>query len=167
MNDQSAYNPRFKLSNAQRPEPPKMTEALEKGLRAGWDFLTSVGEAVPLERQLPDCGRRPDWEQLRTFLDEQDLLVEETDKNLGVAVFSRQWYTKEALTQLEDDPYKPIHVRSVVDHIAGAKQRVGVPADSPGATQLTDQERKLLREGIEHHYDLLRWHGIPKVHRTP
>lgn len=163
----SSYNPRFKLSFSEKREPPKMTTRLEKGLVAGWEYLKQFGDAVPPPRQKPAQGRRPDWENLKKYLDDEDLIVKETDKNLGVAIFRRDWYTTEALTQLEDDAYKPIHVSVIKDRMTRAKTEVMGLFEDPCADPLTSQEKKFLQEGITYHCDLPGWHGIPKVHKNP
>ena len=153
--DQS-YKPRFHVSN---PEwtPEIAAPHIERGIQKGKD-------AVFLQaRHLNQSGfhrSNVDWRAVQSFLESSMLLVKLTDKNLGIAVITRDWYRAECHRHLSNLKtyakvynYNPVY--SLQETLYTVRHEVELPE-----VYLKYIEAKTKAE-LPHFY------VIPKVHKEP
>lgn len=177
-NDDS-WNPKLKLEHRAVNEAPEMTQFLEDGLVAEWAQLTQSAEVGPQSYPKP-TGRLPEWKKLDCWLRKNKIFVKASDKNLGVVLVSQDWY-KDKLEELlmVEAHYDEIDRREMKLCIPHVKGEVGALLYAMGGSlndykkwsrlhpDVTPQECDFIAEGMEHHDELPRFHGIPKIHKNP
>lgn len=140
--------------------PPRASRAIERGIDAAVRVIESQ-----VSRALADIATRPRiptltrWRQVRQFLEDNDLLVKLTDKNLGLAVFTVQWYDTRALELLADtvsyQPVTSIPVQEISEKLRKRLAKWCLPEK---------MEKFIEKRTLE---VVPEFHGIPKVHKTP
>lgn len=102
------YDPDYDVSNKvedsskERKDPPEAHPLIERGLRAGQDYVHDVIESIP---GADNAVRTPcpiNVKRAQQFVVANNLIVTSTDKNLGVAVFKREWIQDQAAKLFDD-----------------------------------------------------------------
>ncbi|KAF8415939.1 hypothetical protein EV426DRAFT_709977 [Tirmania nivea] len=91
------------------PEAPKAHQTLEDALDVRWEAIKRLF-AVSRTEPKPALCYTVGMESLRQYLRERKFLVKPTDKNLGLAIITSEWYRKQVLTHLQSDNFCEIDV---------------------------------------------------------
>lgn len=143
--------------------PPRDTwnPVIEQGLDEGRSLLFNQTAALnPLDLHRSN----PDLKLLRSELQSSSLLVKITDKNLGVAVISKDWYNSQCHAMLADmSTYDPIALDDVswyreqsLYRISNIAQRGNFPTSTSEFLLASDLDSAIPE-----------FHCIPKVHKIP
>ena len=149
----------------QVPDYPAQCDALESGVNAGRDMLTTVTQAV-----IPRETRRSEPEpylselgctvkSLKEFMLLKQYMAFITDKNLGIAVVRVDWYTNKVAEHLQ------LSVYEAVDSVEWSFIQYGI-----NVLARHEGVPKYIRTFInnsERVTDLPKFHGIPKIHKNP
>ena len=140
-------------SDALLPDNP---DEIQQGLdRAREELLRQAA----ISRSKFSEGLNPEVSAVRLFLIENNIVVKPTDKNLGLAAFSKKTYTRNLIQHINDGPYEQIANAPTPEifhqHLLKALPRKG----------LTSQEERFIREPRK--VDWPQFHIIPKVHKEP
>lgn len=134
-------------------EPPKATARIERAIEQTEAALLSQDTALPSRSYMLN----PEVKTLCQYLREKQYLVKITDKNLGLAVVTRQWYMEQCLKHLSQQNAYEESEPSLEDLACQLKDLVH-------SFQWNKETRKYLQTTTA---DLPRFHVIPKVHKTP
>lgn len=133
--------------------PPQASIRVEKAIDQVERALLSQASLLPSR----SYHLNPETSSLCTYLREKQYLVKITDKNLGLAVVSSDWYMNQCDAHLSQ-----ANAYELIEH---------VPYDD-----LNEQFRKILNIPMEKHFKeylktsesaMPRFHVIPKVHKKP
>ena len=145
------YIPRFHVKTDW--EPPSLDPRIEKAISHMKAALFRQVDALPQDSFL----RNPETSSLREFLTRRKYLVKITDKNLGLAIVSDDWYLNQCRLHLEDSySYAPRQIKidpllqQLHDHVDEASY---TPAIARWLRTTTSE--------------VPRFHVIPKVHKEP
>lgn len=153
------YIPKFHVANPTW-EPQKASPAIELGLDKAKEAidqqiglaLTSVATKGPGQRNL-------NWTRVQQFLTNNNLLSKLTDKNLGLAVFPKRWYTHTIQEMLSDEKVyaqvSDVDIEQLRDTVFKKLSRWKLPKSMDN----------YVRQKTE--YQIPEFHAIPKVHKTP
>ena len=184
---QSSFDPDYEVPKEDKKTPPKLPHYLERGLTLGQSFVYNTISKIPAEeRKDLYSSLNPDTRRIGEFLLANDLIVTNTDKNLGIAVSKREWIEEKTLQILEDrDNYEPLnpltatrildkHCESALDasekadYLSDGKQlskflRSNVTPGEWGRRNKAGVRRYITSEP----HKIPNFHGIPKIHSTP
>jgi len=145
------YIPRFHVKSDWTP--PTETAGLPEALDAMEAALFKQVSALPHKAYL----RNPEVRHLKEFLTEKKYLVKITDKNLGLAVVTSDWYTEQCQEHLSNTrAYAPRQIK-----LEALKEEYDIILNSCRWTPAI--ARYLATADCE----IPRFHVIPKVHKTP
>jgi hypothetical protein len=144
----------------------------EKGIAQGQTYVNEyIRDVIPLlKKQAKDSGLVV-FAQLEEYLKANNLMISSTDKNLGAAVITRDWFIAGCNSLLEDtDNYKQISQEEKTVILERTRSRIWKIS---GSEFLDDnlQLRGFLRSNCPE--DPLQeptvpmFYGIPKIHKTP
>lgn len=144
-----------------QPPADQWNPAIETGLRVGKDLLFERIAALNLSR-----GHRsnPDLRQLRSFLELNNILLKITDKNLGIAAISKDWYLDHCARLLSDaSTYDVIDHDTLSWYQRSAMERIQTICED---ADFSGQVKEYLLSSAEL-VAIPEFHAIPKVHKTP
>lgn len=149
------FDPRFHVSNPNW-NPAKAQEHIERGLDKGKDALLKQVAHLNLNRA---HAPNPDLRTAQSFLQSRMLLIKLTDKNLGIACLSRDWYLAECVKHLQSKNYFKYEdapdTTELLEDVLGKFDELKLP----------EKFRKFVHAKTESQYP--RFHVIPKVHKNP
>jgi len=153
------FVPRFHVKNT-KWNPPRASRPIEQGLEDAMAVIESqVSLALSTIASRPAVRKFSNWTRVQEYINSRELLVKLTDKNLGLAVFTKTWYDTQVLKMLTDTSvYVPVFE---------------VPAESLRkrlwellpSWDLPNQMDKYIRAKTD--IQVPEFHGIPKVHKEP
>jgi hypothetical protein len=96
--DGEDYDPDYDISkeSKKKKEPMRAHSHIERGLRAGQDYVSEVMTSLPAMDKVKKVPIPLNLKRAREFMVTNNLIVTSTDKNLGVAVFKREWIKSQA-----------------------------------------------------------------------
>jgi len=102
-----------------KKQPPPASPHIERGIHAGQDYVNSILTSLPGV----DMVKRPpvplNLKRAQEFVVANNLIVTSTDKNLGVAVFKREWIYHQACALFDDaDNYTSLTVQEAVTYLS-------------------------------------------------
>lgn len=149
--DQSQFIPKFHVKSTW--EPPLASHTVERAIDAIQAALFQQVSALPHKAY----EHNPETKHLRQFLQDASYLVKITDKNLGLAVVTKEWYMNQTHLHLADANAYEVTKYDLVDLLQKFKQI---------ATEhkWTSQIHKYLQTSTA---TLPKFHVIPKVHKNP
>jgi len=140
-------------------EGPTGNKTLEKGILKGYSILESIFN----KKVIRPPPKLQSLVTLESFLKEGDSLILPTDKNMGMAVVSVEWYVAEALRQLSDE-----NVYTVVGEPTWTEDsNWTVETINELGECLSPQERKWLLNRTKTSSTLPYFKLLPKVHKSP
>lgn len=141
-------------------EPQTASAAIELGLiEAMKEIDNQVGQALSRVATTAPKHRNMNWTRVQDFLTSNQLLVKLTDKNLGIAVFPKEWYVEENMKMLQDTrTYKKVESLD-------AGELLGKLMDKLLKWQLPQNMERFIRETTTTQVPV--FHTIPKVHKEP
>jgi len=154
--EDSNFDPRFHVPNPNW-NPEKAQEHIERGLDKGKDALLKQVAHLNLIR---GHASNPDLRTAQSFLQSRMLLIKLTDKNLGIACLSREWYMSECAKHLKSnnyinyEDYKPDTTELLEDILRQFDE-----------LKLPEKYRKFVHAKTKSQYP--RFHVLPKVHKNP
>jgi len=136
--------------------PPLAPSHIEAGLKAGMEALRRCVMTLPnLDDKL-----HPRRDFVRRHMLENELLLKVTDKNLGPALITKQWYKDEVSKHLQDRvTYRPVLV-----HEGWLEDLTSQVSETINDLRLPKRYVKYLSTAKN---ELPRFHVIPKIHKTP
>jgi len=153
------FIPKFHVSNPFW-EPQPASAAIELGLDNAMAVIDSqVGHALATMATQAPRQRNLNWNRVQDYLEENQLLVKLTDKNLGLAAFPKQWYIEEIHKMLADS-----QTYLKVDYIDMEELLVTLHDELP-KWQLPQSMERFVREKTT--TTIPEFHAIPKVHKNP
>jgi hypothetical protein len=179
----SKYDPDYDVSALVNPDekkekkPPGAHPHIERGLAAGQDYVSSVMTSIPE----PDkAGRTPcplNLKRAREFMVSNHLIVTATDKNLGVAVFKREWIYEQACALFDDkENYVDLTKEEALHYLSNMADAVRELCESyleDGDEQLSTYLSHCLPDRGSSN-DWACWkrfvpeaYAIPKIHKKP
>lgn len=153
------FVPKFHVGNPFW-QPQKASKAIELGLDKAMAALDSqVGQALAtMAISAPSHGNM-NWTRVQKFLEDNNLLVKLTDKNLGLAVFTKEWYLSETIKMLSDQQtYRKVpalNVEKLLDTLLNQLSKWKLPPGMEKFVRVKTTSRMPV------------FHTIPKVHKTP
>lgn len=145
------YIPRFHVKSDW--EPPTATPGLEEAISAMEAALLRQVSALPHKAYLMN----PETKPLKEFLARRKYLVKITDKNLGLAVVTSQWYIDQCQEHLRNTiAYAPRQIK-----LDSLKEKYDLLLQSGRWTPA------IFRYLETATCDVPRFHVIPKVHKQP
>jgi hypothetical protein len=174
--DHESFDPDYVVPHKTKEAPPA-PRYVEDGLRAGQslidDFCRNNNSmpAVVLGRSAVTGGPNPI--ALRKELSDNNLIVTTTDKNLGLAVISRDWFFSESKKVLLCDSYRPISYENAMMRLKQVATEVEELSLMTTSKQLARfltykipplNEDGTLKKGT---WQIPRFYGIPKIHKNP
>jgi len=140
-------------------QPPTASKWIEQGLQQGKDLLLSQATDLPLGKSRKP---NPDLNRIQEFLRSSQSLVKLTDKNLGLAVVTKEWYLNQCRKMLSDEStYEVVPPEEIPKVIKWIDTSVQALIENGSVTGSTADYLSL--STID--WRLPTFHGIPKVHR--
>ena len=164
------YDPDFKLHNwSPNLDAPIGCEPLELAIEEGRRVLC---EQIPTNApRVPKVGRieTPDMDKVHNLLLNNGWLVKNTDKNLGLAVVSLDWYRTEAAAHLNSSVYTKLTEEQATSKMFSIRMKVrSLVPQLKGIPEATAQMVKYMTSRTEDgEWHFPRFHGIPKIHKSP
>jgi hypothetical protein len=172
------YDPDYDLKEENDTPPPRAASNIELGLKKGRDYLYTTIESVP-ENSDP---RQPkhvtvDVKRAQKFMITNDLVVTNTDKNLGVAVISREWIEHASRQTFADqDNYAKLSAEDAMSKLTAIADKIDEIAEA-----FSSDEGKQIKKFLVHtrplKEDRSEWrywkkfipeaYCIPKIHKSP
>jgi hypothetical protein len=184
---QSSYDPDYEVPTKKK-EGPQLPFYLELGLRQGRHFVNNTIANIPDEEVSDRVYRslEPDTRRIGKFLVDNDLIVTNTDKNLGIAVSKREWIVEKTLQLLEDrdnyEPLNPLTATQILDRhcllAIECSEKAEILADgkqlstflrsnvTPGEMGRRNKAGVRRYKPSEPH-KVPQYHGITKIHSNP
>ena len=166
------YDPDFDTGLRSDKVPPPASQHIEDGLIRGEAKLMSIISAIPNVDHGQDHGL-VDVNRLHAWLKENKCLVLMTDKNLGAAVVTEQWYREKCLDLLADrESYMELHYAIAIKHGVWKRQAIRRLASEGWVSleknkQVYDWLISRIDPEEEWNTRLPRFYGIPKIHKQP
>jgi len=174
------YDPDYDVSKAddktKKKSAPEAHPLIERGLRAGQDYVTSIVASIPDANTLPRPLVPINLKLAHEFVVSNNLIVTSTDKNLGVAVFKREWIHDQACKLFDDeDNYSSLSVQEALAYLKKGAKFIRELCDD----HLQDEEQlsTFLSHCIPSAKDDDEWrnwrkfvpeaYAIPKIHKNP
>ena len=171
------YDPDFEIPEKKSTEEPlRAAHNIECGLAAGWDYVEKCLRTVPEIKNEGPSLVQPNVKRAQDFIVSNNLIVTSTDKNLGVAVFKREWILDQALAIFADtENYTEVTPAEVLHHFNYWGTRIDRLCDD----HLVDrkQESTFLRHCLPRSEGRNEWeswkkfvpeaYAIPKIHKNP
>jgi hypothetical protein len=168
------YDPDFDTGERSTNIAPLMPEAIELGIQKGQECLDKQVSSIP------PGSRSKDHELVSTklvekWVKENDAIILNTDKNLGIAVVTRSWYLSQCYS-IVDNPldYKRIPAGVMVIELIELRRKIGQLFREPALEELNVQLPKWIvsccpstYEGNDMLSNLPRFYCIPKIHKNP
>jgi hypothetical protein len=156
--DDGTFMPQFHVKS--NWEPPRASDSIESGLKAGKNMMLSqLNRISPLR---PDEIAHHDGSvhiaECKNFLRVNQYLVLNSDKNLGCAVVSKEWYDSNIINHLNHGPYDKVD-NILIDDIGDSIQELPL-------SLFGERICKYLHHP-GHATDVPRFYGIPKIHKNP
>jgi len=153
------FEPKFHVPNPTwQPQPA--SPAIELGIQEAVEEIDrQIGQALSRAALSAPRHGNMNWTRVQRFLKDNMLLVKLTDKNLGLAVFTKEWYISEVTKMLtEGDTYYTVPQLDV-DKL---HRKLIEKLDK---WKLPPNMDKFVREKTRKQIPV--FHGLPKVHKTP
>jgi len=111
------YEVVMEVDDSKRKHPPSAHPHIERGLQAGQDYVSHVMTLLPDADNSPRVPIPLNLERAREFVVSNNLIVTSTDKNLGVAVFKREWIHSQAEALFgNDEDYTHVTQQEALNH---------------------------------------------------
>jgi len=167
------YDPDYDLHEESENEPPAAEHYIEAGLSQGDQFIASY-----LDTEIPEIRRSPrdtdlvDVTGIKEFLTSNNYLITPTDKNLGSAVVTREWFMDGAYKLLSDTSnYLEIDKATMELRVLETVQSVLEACEFIEKHMSPNKQLQLfLRSKIpanDEEAKLPIFYGIPKIHKSP
>ncbi len=147
---------------ADSKDPPQGNFYFEAGLAAGRTELRKQVSSVVPQYRATDALNWDTVKSLKKFLGDSNYIVKGTDKNLGISVVTKQWYTEQCLKHLESD----IFTECAKDKIPFLEFNDTIAKIRRADAGWNKQERDYLLDSFSL-TDIPTFHGIPKIHKKP
>jgi hypothetical protein len=171
--DNSLYDPDYEVPKLVKREPPRLPAYLELGLDTGRNFVLSTISKIPIEDDRSAYrSLTPNARQVRDFLVSNDLVVTNTDKNLGLAVSKRTWIVEKCQDLIDDainyQHLHPLTAEQILDKQCTDMEQIAIlcERDLPNGDQIGTFMRHRITRPKEKHA-VPRFYGIPKIHKEP
>lgn len=153
------FIPKFHVSNPSW-EPQPASAAIELGIQEAVEEIDrQIGQALSRAALSAPRHGNMNWTRVQRFLKDNALLVKLTDKNLGLAVFPRNWYISEVMKMLtEGDTYQRV---PQLDTEKLHRKMI----EKLDKWKLPPNMDRYVREKTKQ--TIPAFHAIPKVHKTP
>jgi hypothetical protein len=175
MDGEDPYDPDYDVSVPSTRMAPALPYYIELGLLKGRLFVYKTMARVPDAELLghPHKAHQPQLGRLKEFLLDNEYIITGTDKNLGIAVSTREWIMEKSQDILNDannyrrlDHYESINILNekcfLMEQLAKhAKEHI----DYLEGTVADFMRSKITLRGMPHH--IPKFYGIPKIHKTP
>jgi len=163
------------LHKEEKKRAPVAAPHIERGLAAGQDYVTQVLTSIP---EPDDAARFTPLRVKRAqeFMVSNNLIVTSTDKNLGVAVFKRDWIYQQSVALFGDsDNYTPLTKSEATTYLSEMAKYIRELCEIhlPDQKQLStfmSHNLPAAEEGDE----WTNWckfipeaYAIPKIHKNP
>ena len=164
------------LDSKKRKQAPVAAPHIERGLAAGQDYVTQMLTSLPEPNEAVRVPVPINVKRAREFLVSNNLIVTNTDKNLGVAVFKREWIYDQSVVLFGDrDNYSPLTKSEATDYLADMAKFIEELCEDHL------QDEKQLSEYLSHcipseseRSEWTNWapyvpeaYAIPKIHKNP
>ena len=172
------YDPDYDVTKEEKKnkQPPRVHAHIERGLAAGQEYVDQVIRSIPELKRNADSLVSVNTKRAQQFMVSNDLIVTSTDKNLGVAVFKREWIYSEA-TKLfgNTDDYQWVAADGAKSFLCEIAKEVDELCD----IHLKDEEQlsKFMSCNVPLEEDRNEWsswakyvpeaYAIPKIHKNP
>lgn len=153
------YIPKFHVPNPFW-EPPPASTAIELGIESAMKEIDhQVGQALSCMAGLAPSHRNMNWTRVQDFLLTNGLVTKLTDKNLGLAVFPKEWYVHNCMKMLGDlQTYRmvaPVDTEKLLGRLIRQLSKWHLPRNM----------RRFIEEKTTAQIPV--FHAIPKVHKEP
>ncbi|KNG79890.1 hypothetical protein ANOM_011893 [Aspergillus nomiae NRRL 13137] len=141
-------------------QPQKASSAVELGIQEAMKEIDQqVAQALSrVATTAPKHGNMP-WNRVQDFLQENRLIVKLTDKNLGIAVFPKEWYIHENMKMLGDmTTYRMVNsldMEKLLDRLLNQLPKWSLPHNMERFVEAKTTTQVPV------------FHTIPKVHKEP
>jgi len=172
---QTDYDPDYDLHLPRKKQAPIPEHYIQDGLDAGWtyvhDYIANVVPTIVTQRDY--ASSLIDWQAVQESLRANKLIVTVTDKNLGVAIITKQWFIEGVETILNDPTqYESISTERCHDILKETVREVRSIAEGLDSEGANEQLVKFLvhkcpAEESDGLPSVPRFYVIPKIHKKP
>lgn len=166
--EDTGFDPKFHVPSTSGWEPPEASSAIEFGLKVGHKLLTEAISSVDRTVWRPNISGRS-LESLARFLSTGDVLIKPADKNLGLAVLSKDWYISEGLRHMADSTtYRVVpNPDQAFENIVLDRETLVSFLSKALAGFISEQKLQFLCAIGEESVVIPVFHTLPKVHKVP
>ena len=164
------------LDKQKRKPAPLAAPHIERGLNAGQDYVDSILTSLTGQDKATGFPTPINVKRAREFLVSNNLIVTNTDKNLGVAVFKREWIYNQSVVLFGDkDNYSPLTKEEATNYLADMAKYIEELCE----VYLQDEEQlstfmSHCLPDASHRSEWAAWapyvpeaYAIPKIHKNP
>lgn len=159
-NANEGFNPKFIIPNHEW-KPPVASAKIEESLAVGRREMAKQLSRIPRQLIKPNLSASM-ITTFKNFIDLPDIMIKPTDKNLGIAIVSTEWYTNEIQRLLSDsktykvsEPHMYQLEKCLTDIVK--KHSIVIPED----------EYKFILHRTQYTSVLPVFHILPKIHKDP
>ena len=170
--EKELFDPDYEVSHKRKKNPPRMPGYIELGLLQSRVFVFESLHKGVKEVETPFKSLILSPRLISQFLEDNELVVTSTDKNLGIAVSKRTWIEMKSLELLCDtNNYREIHYLTMMQEVnckCTKAELIATKAESsvPNGKQIGEFLRHLVTENGKPHI-LPKFYGILKIHKKP
>ncbi|KAK4511775.1 uncharacterized protein ATC70_010256 [Mucor velutinosus] len=174
--DNPDFDIRFHVKTSTWKPNPSSNTLIEKGLRLVKSNVMPLNHPTHYQvynNRLNDIVPK----FFKDFINNPDILIKASDKNLGLTVLDTSWYIQEGLRQLNDPRFykqldknffSPENFDSNIQNIVStANSLLSLLCSQWGTSIFNKQHEKYLRHRLLNDRKLPTFHLLPKIHKTP
>ena len=168
------YDPDFETtSSAPKKDGPLADFYIERGLTLGRRYIEKMYATFPGDQNKASSDPlKPKFLAIQRFLQENELVISLTDKNLGLAVNKRSWCIEQCNKILSNtDDYMPITQSEAYSYFIATEAKLKALSDqAENLFWLGDNLGAFLLSNTKYNKDswsVPQFYGIPKIHKQP
>ncbi|KAF8828443.1 hypothetical protein HHX47_DHR3000031 [Lentinula edodes] len=172
--DADNYDPDYEVPRERTSKVPQLPQYIEYGLNIGQVYITKMMALMPKDQEGSAFkSLAPDPKRIRQYLIDNDYVVTNTDKNLGIAVSQRTWIEEKSLALLNNpsdyERLTPAECKRILDKQCTQMELLCTLVDE-AEPALEKQLKRFFRHKVtspsgSHH--IPTFYCIPKIHKEP
>lgn len=174
-NEDVPFDPDYRVAKERKLFNQDTINYVELGLQHGDNYVNDyVRDVVPSIKNDTSLSRLVDLTAVKQYLDEHHYIVTSTDKNLGVAVVTREWFIENARKLLADQSnYKPLTRDEAFAIFAQKRKEIQDVSTLVDDILYDPQLARFLVSKFPADEDsssmgvIPEFYGIPKMHKRP
>jgi hypothetical protein len=144
--------------------PPKAPLQFEEAFS---DFKKQLKTQLKNTRKIKiDMNQIAEMKELKQYLKDNNVIVRNADKNIGLTVMSKEWYHTEAMNQMKNQKlYKVLSKEELMQKLKTISDVLQNTVDTGFNEGMIDRiERKFLLSKMDQ-FEISTWYHLPKIHK--